>query len=43
LIAQLIAEQADDAVLGGAFGLANIAHINRVRPVKSSCIMPCLS
>ena len=42
-IAQFIAEQGDDAVLRGAFGLADVAHINRVRPVRSSCIMPCLS
>ena len=42
-IAQLVAEQGDDAVLRGAFGLADVAHTRRILPVRSSCIMPCLS
>ena len=41
-IAQLVAEQGDDAVLRGAFGLADGAHTRRILPVRSSCIMPCL-
>ncbi len=42
-VAQFIAEQGDDAVLRGAFGLADGAHTSRILPVSSSCIMPCLS
>ena len=41
-VAQFIAEQGDDAVLRGPFGFADVAHINRILPVSSSCIMPCL-
>ena len=41
-IAEFIAKQGDDAVLRGAFWLADI-HINRIFPVKRFCIMPCLS
>ena len=41
-IAEFVAEQGDDAVLRGAFRLSNLSHGNRVFPVKSSCIMPCL-
>ena len=41
-IAQFVAEQGDDAVLRGAFGLADVAHTSRILPVSSSCIMPCL-
>ena len=42
-VAQLVAEQGDDAVLRGALGLADGAHTSRILPVSSSCIMPCLS
>ena len=41
-VAQLVAEQGDDAVLSGAFGLADGADTSRILPVSSSCIMPCL-
>src|SRR5579872_5178261 len=41
-VAEFVTEEGDDAVLGGAFGLANI-HTSRIFPVKRLCIMPCLS
>ena len=41
-VVQFVAEQGDDAVLRCAFGFADVAHTNRILPVSSSCIMPCL-
>lgn len=40
-VVKFVAEQCNDAILSGALRLADVAHINRIRPVSSSCIMPC--
>ena len=41
-IPEFFMEQPDDAILRNPFGFADIAHISRILPVNSSCIMPCL-
>jgi len=40
-VAEFIAEEGDDPVLGGAFGLPDV-HANLIFPVNRLCIMPCL-
>src|ERR1039458_4076167 len=40
-IAELVAEEGQNAVLGSAFGLAD-GHTRRILPVRRLCIMPCL-
>src|ERR1700722_5306577 len=42
-VAEFVAKQRKDAVLGGAFRFADVTHTSRTLPVSSSCIMPCLS
>src|ERR1019366_5690380 len=40
-IVKFVAKQGDDAILRGAFGLAD-HHTRRILPVRRLCIMPCL-
>src|SRR5713101_7844139 len=42
VVAEPLAKQLDHPRLRPALDLADSAHTNRVLPVKSSCIMPCL-